>query len=568
MPPLIANGVAVILGYDVRGGALDPDAAVRRRPALAARQRDRNVRRRERRHAATAAALGIRAGLAESSAKLGGMAATMGGYQRRMDEWNLQCQLASAELTQICSQITAAQDRLCIAQKELDIQNAQIANAQAVSDFLTSKYTNAQLYSWMITQLTTVYTQAYQLAFSSRAPGAERLPVRARQPGHLHPVRLLGQPAQRAHRRGKPAVRPAAHGRAVHRREQPRTRADEAYFPRPHLPTALVCLRETGTCQIALDEVLFEYDHPGQYFRRLRSVAVTIPCVTGPYTGVNATLTLSSAMVRTQAPGTSYQPQSATAAPNDPTVVSPRSPRRERKPSPPAAGKQTAGLFDVNLHDERWLPFEGQGAISTWNLVLDPRDNNFDFTTITDVVLHLRYTARGGGDQTAAGNVRAQLKPSNPRTILVSVRNTFPDSLYAFFNPGTAGTGQTLTLPLTTNVFPYTNLGHGTAEIQNLALYLALSVPAAGNTIPAGFTGSANPISLAPMPGQTTAGEPIDALTASVAFSPGLVTPQTLSLTIPSANVPAALSTTVNGQTVLDPAKVEDVLLVITYSIG
>ena len=105
-------------------------------------------------------------GLAGILSEAGGMAATMGGYQRRMDEWNLQAQLAQAELTQIGSQITAAQDRLTIAQKELTIQNAQIANAQAVSDFLTSKYTNAQLYNWMITQLTTVYTQAYQLAFA------------------------------------------------------------------------------------------------------------------------------------------------------------------------------------------------------------------------------------------------------------------------------------------------------------------------------------------------------------------------------------------------------------------
>src|ERR1035437_8214568 len=90
----------------------------------------------------------------------------MGGYQRRQDEWTLQKNLAEAELAQIQSQITAATDRLGVANTELSIQNAQISNAQKVSDFLTIKYTKPQLYSWMITQLTTVYTQAYQLAFS------------------------------------------------------------------------------------------------------------------------------------------------------------------------------------------------------------------------------------------------------------------------------------------------------------------------------------------------------------------------------------------------------------------
>jgi hypothetical protein len=79
----------------------------------------------------------------------GTLAGTVGGYHRRMDEWQMQAQLANAELTQLDSQITAATDRLNIANSELSIHNKQILNAQAVSDFLTEKYTKAQLYNWM-----------------------------------------------------------------------------------------------------------------------------------------------------------------------------------------------------------------------------------------------------------------------------------------------------------------------------------------------------------------------------------------------------------------------------------
>jgi hypothetical protein len=182
----------------------------------------------------------------------------------------------------------------------------------------------------------------------------------------------------------------------------------------------------------------------------------------------------------------------------------------------------------------------------------------------------VRYTARGGGDQTAANNVRTGLKaltPPNPRTIMVSVQNTFPDWYYTFMNPAPAATAQTLTLPLTSNVFPYTNLAHGVAVLQNISMYLVLSVAASGNTIPATFSGSASPISLAPMPGQTTANTAIDALTAEVTFTPTVSTPQTFTLTINSADIPPGLATTVNGQTVLDPAKVGDILLVLNYSI-
>ncbi len=212
----------------------------------------------------------------------------------------------------------------------------------------------------------------------------------------------------------------------------------------------------------------------------------------------------------------------------------------------------------MNLRDERWLPFEGQGAISTWNLVLDPRDNNFDFTTITDVVLHMRYTARGGGDLTAAANARAQLKHAMPRMIVVSSRYTFPDAYGTFFNPAPALTSQSLSLALVNAVFPYTNLGNGVAEIASVTFYVVLSVPAADNSIPATLTGTgglSDLVSLAPMPGTTSAGGAIEALTATMNFSPALAAPQTFSLVVETANIPAALATVVAGQTVFDPSK-------------
>lgn len=564
---LLANGAAVILDITAGVAHLVPTfefgaSGFGGTPTVTAKFGGKNVG-----DSARSWASNFR-GIGTVLSEAGGMAGTVGGFQRRMDDWNMQAQAASAELTQVGSQITAAQDRLAIAQKEVDIQGKQIANAQAISDFLTGKYTNAQLYNWMVTQLTTVFAQAYQLAFALalQAQNAYQYELGSQdtfiQFGYWdsqHKGLTSGESLLFDLRRME------AQYLANNNRELELTKHVSLVLTSP---AALVMLRETGTCQIALDEALFEFDHPGQYFRRLRSVALTIPCVTGPYTGVNATLTLSSAMIRTAAPGTSYQPQGAGAAANDPSVIASPVAAAGTQTIATSTGQADSGLFETNLRDERWLPFEGQGAISTWNLVLDPRDNNFDITTITDVILHVRYTARGGGDQTAADNVRAKLKPSNPRSILVSVRNTFPDSLYTFFNPPAAGTEQTLSLPLVANVFPYTNLGDGTAEIQNIALYLVLTVPTEGNTISAGFTGSPGPISLAPMPGQTTAGDPIDALTASVTYAPALAVPQTLSLTVPSADVPAVLSTTVNGQTVLDPAKVEDVLLVITYSIG
>src|SRR5262249_39787775 len=63
-------------------------------------------------------------------------------------------------------------------------------------------------------------------------------------------------------------------------------------------PGALITLRKTGQCIFSLPESLFDSDQPGHYYRRLKSVSVTLPCVTGPYTSVNATLSLVSNSTR------------------------------------------------------------------------------------------------------------------------------------------------------------------------------------------------------------------------------------------------------------------------------
>ncbi|NEO96215.1 MAG: hypothetical protein F6K56_41160, partial [Moorea sp. SIO3G5] len=54
-------------------------------------------------------------------------------------------------------------------------------------------------------------------------------------------------------------------------------------------------------------------------------------------------------------------------------------------------------LFVLNFQDERYLPFEGTGAISSWNLKMPKANNSFDFESITDVIITLKYTAMQGG---------------------------------------------------------------------------------------------------------------------------------------------------------------------------
>src|SRR5262247_336801 len=57
--------------------------------------------------------------------------------------------------------------------KELKNHQTQIDNAREVEEVLGDKYTNEELYGWMIGQLSTVYFQSYQLAYDL-AKRAER----------------------------------------------------------------------------------------------------------------------------------------------------------------------------------------------------------------------------------------------------------------------------------------------------------------------------------------------------------------------------------------------------------
>jgi hypothetical protein len=573
---LIANGVGLILDLTAGAAHLAPmvtggAAGFGGSPVVTVAYGGENI-------ASSAATFAsVARTIAGLLSEAGGMAATMGTYSRRQDEWNLQADVASAEITQINSQITAANDRVTTAKNEVAVQTKQLANAQAISDFLTNKYTNQQLYGWMVTQLTTVYTQAYQLAFSLALQAQAAYQYELGRPTDAFIQFSYWDSQHKGLTAGDSLLfdlrRMEAQFISNNVRELELTRHVSLALTQP---MTLVELLETGTCSIALDETLFDGTHPGQYFRRLRSVAVTIPCVTGPYTGVSATLALGSSVIRTIAPSSGYKPflWADAGSNNDPAISA--APAVAATPIIAiSTGQNDAGLFEVNVKDERWLPFEGQGAVSTWTLTLDPRDNNFDVSSVTDVVLHLRYSARFGGDAEA---VRTALKPSSARSILISTRNTFGDAYYSFFNPAdSTAVQQSLVLPLTEAVFPYSSLG--TPKVTDFTILLVLSEPVAANvssslsgmTVPGTFgpTSAASPlsVSLKTVSGTAPGGGPIATLsTGDVGFAPAA--PTSYTLTIPQGSIPPSLQTMIAGHPRLDPAKVSDIVLIIGYKIG
>ena len=99
----------------------------------------------------------------------------------------------------------------------------------------------------------------------------------------------------------------------------------------------------------------------------------------------------------------------------------------------------TAACSRTNLRDERFLPFEGAGAESAWKLDLPKDYRTFDYNTISDVILHIRYTARQGVNPTsvkaALDGLFQEANQSN-LALLFSLRHDFPSEWSAFVNGG------------------------------------------------------------------------------------------------------------------------------------
>jgi hypothetical protein len=179
--------------------------------------------------------------------------------------------------------------------------------------------------------------------------------------------------------------------------------------------------------------------------------------VTGPYTSLNCTLTLLKSAVR-HAPTLLNGAYSRTA--DDPRFTDSLGAVESIVTS---NGQADAGLFDVNLRDERYLPFEGAGAISEWLLELPTEFRSFDYRTISDVVLHVRYTARSGGSPLKE-RVAAELRDAvndlartegQGLARLFRLRHEFPTEWHRFLNPAAAGGNNSITAKLDSERFPF-----------------------------------------------------------------------------------------------------------------
>jgi hypothetical protein len=127
---------------------------------------------------------------------------------------------------------------------------------------------------------------------------------------------------------------------------------------------------------------MLDADYPSHYLRRIRRLSVSLPVTVGPYQDIRATLTQTYNAV---------QMTTATDAPLKENM-------RASQQIAISSGVDDDGLFTFNFDDERYLPFEGTGVISRWTLTFPNHESQKPMIeSITDIIVHIRYTAKDRG---------------------------------------------------------------------------------------------------------------------------------------------------------------------------
>ncbi|GAB3890467.1 hypothetical protein GCM10029964_062040 [Kibdelosporangium lantanae] len=356
-------------------------------------------------------------------------------HQRVTQDWQLQLDVANADMAQVDHQLAAARAQVAAAEGDLAVVLREIANNQAVNAFLKDKFSNSQLYQWMSGQLAATYRRTYTLAHDL-ARAAERALLFER--GLPEPATSLIRPAYwDTSRNGMLAGE--ALGADL---DQLATMAQDTggrgfeITRRVQLvdfdPLALLRLTTTGACEFTLPEAMFDRDFPGHYRRLVRTVSFTFLNADGQLVNPNATVTqLGHKTVLSADP-------KAVAYLLDPKGQAPDSVRADWRSNQRIALSDTAdttegnGLFELRYDDDRYLPFEGTGAVSTWRIELGGGPANLA-AAIANVVMTLRYTAEPGGPAFASA-VRGML-PSYTAYRLFNLATDFPEE-WALFVAG------------------------------------------------------------------------------------------------------------------------------------
>jgi len=319
-------------------------------------------------------------------------------YRRRSEEWQIMYQQAQSEIDTINAQLDALAVRRVGAVTSLQLARAQQDNLKSTLNFLTTRFTQSSLYNWLTGQLSALYYQAYDavlsLCLSAQACWQYEMGdmtstfIQTGAWNDSYHGLLVGETL---------ALNLQQMESAWLTRNARRLELTKTVSLKQLDSEAFTSLVTDGVTQFSLSESLFDNDYPGHYLRQIKFVTVSLPALVGPYQDVKMTLVQSgsSILLKADIDGVNYLNDNKTgSAANIITNL------RASEEIAVSSGLNDSGMFVLNFGDERYLPFEGTGAISSWQIDF-PNANSDEqqaiLQNLSDVIIQVHYTARNGG---------------------------------------------------------------------------------------------------------------------------------------------------------------------------
>lgn len=386
-------------------------------------------------------ALEATAKIADNVAILAGLE---GGNQRKEQEWQFQVKNTAQELIGIDVQIRNAEIQVQLADFDLSLHLTNIEQYKELYEFYTTKFSNLNHYTFQVKQLQQLYRMSFNLAhdLSLEAQKAfifERFGVENIETGFiksdnwnneklgvLSGERLMLQLMKLESKFIETDIR--------------KLELKQQFSMMQLAPDKLLELKVNGECiDFTIPEAAYDLTNPGEFRRIIKSVSISIPCISGPYTSIGAKLTLGNNKIRLK---TGEEPVDFNF--NGCKIIA------------TSHAQNDGGQFELNFRDERYLPFEGAGAVSSWTLSLPKIVRPFDYNTISDVIFHVSYTAEFDGTfkdavETSLKTVLNSLNGIGLSRVF-SMRHDFPLELNKL---NTAGNSADVIFELSKAHFPY-----------------------------------------------------------------------------------------------------------------
>lgn len=330
------------------------------------------------------------------------------GEQNRVEQsWEMQKTAKANQIKNVQKKKTTAEIKIDYAKKQLENYEREIELKDEMYEHLSEKYTNKDLYTWLKKETGKVYKTLFQLA-AKVARKAEKcyhfeigdtdMDAKSAKTfikgsgvywDGLHSGLLAGEKLLA----DLHAMEVAYLENDKHEIEITRPvslwELENREFENSNAQTPLTRLTGEGCCEFIIPEGLFSSDFPNQYFRRIRDVRIEVIC--SEYKGhyLNAQLSLIENWLDLKG--------------EEPKIGN----RIGTQTMATSIANQEAGKFDFRFGSDKFLPFEGAGAVnSRWSLTINGYNiteegenkvgSNLNLGKIEDVIVYISYTARMG----------------------------------------------------------------------------------------------------------------------------------------------------------------------------